>query len=175
MFFWFIGTAVLAVWYVFRDGAFDYRLLLVGAVLADVVDGALGGARVLHSVTASVVLLAMVMMSTSRRKPLRRLLLPLPIGTFLHLVFDGAWSNSVVFWWPFLGSSFEDAPLPTVARGWWSVALEVIGIGVVVWIWRSCQLGTRAARQRFLHTGVLQWRTHVSRPPARSLWSQRKS
>lgn len=155
MFFWFIGTAVVAVSYVFRDPAFDYRLLMVGAVLPDLIDGAFGGARVFHSLTASVVLLTVVMLGTSRRKRLRRLLLPLPIGTFLHLVFDGAWSNSTVFWWPFLGTSFEDAPLPTVERGWWSLVLEVIGIGIVWWLWRTRNLGDRAVRHEFLHTGRL--------------------
>ena len=33
VFFWFIGTAIVAVWYVFRDPRFDYRLLVVGSVL----------------------------------------------------------------------------------------------------------------------------------------------
>ena len=33
MLFWFVGTAVVAVWFVFRDPAFDYRLLIVGSLL----------------------------------------------------------------------------------------------------------------------------------------------
>jgi hypothetical protein len=33
VFFWFIGTAVVAVGMVFRDPRFDYRLLIVGSVL----------------------------------------------------------------------------------------------------------------------------------------------
>ena len=44
----------------------------------------------------------------------------LPIGTLLHLVFDGAWADTDVFWWPFGGWSF-DAALPEVARGGWTV------------------------------------------------------
>ena len=35
MFLWFIGTAVITVWYVFRDPRFDYRLLIVGSVLPE--------------------------------------------------------------------------------------------------------------------------------------------
>ena len=38
MFLWFLGTALVTVWYVFTDPRFDYRLLLVGAVLPDVID-----------------------------------------------------------------------------------------------------------------------------------------
>ena len=50
MVFWFAGTAFLAVWLIFRDPAFDYRLVMVGALLPDVVDAAFGGPAVLHSV-----------------------------------------------------------------------------------------------------------------------------
>ena len=35
---WFIGTAIVSVWYVFSDPFFDYRLLLVGALLPDLID-----------------------------------------------------------------------------------------------------------------------------------------
>ena len=34
VFFWFIGTAIVTVWAIFRDPRFDYRLLVVGAVAA---------------------------------------------------------------------------------------------------------------------------------------------
>ena len=45
MFLWFIGTAVVSVWYIFRDPRFDYRFLAVGAVLPDVIDLPNGHAR----------------------------------------------------------------------------------------------------------------------------------
>ncbi len=154
MFFWFIATAVLTVWYVFRDPRFDYRLLVVGSVLPDV-DGLFGGARVMHSVWFSVALLVVVMLVTAGRKPARRLLLGLPIGTFLHLVFDGAWAATKVFWWPVGGTSFGAASLPTVERGWWSLMLEAIGIALCVWIWRRARLGEPARRARFRHHGEL--------------------
>ena len=38
VFFWFLGTALLSVHFVFTDPRFDYRLLLVGAVLPDLID-----------------------------------------------------------------------------------------------------------------------------------------
>ena len=41
---WFVSTAVLTVWFVFRDPRFDYRLLIVGSVLPDL-DGLFGGRR----------------------------------------------------------------------------------------------------------------------------------
>jgi hypothetical protein len=154
VFFWFIGTAIVTVGLVFRDPRFDYRLLIVGSVLP-LADGLTGGARVFHSLTFSVVLLAVLMLATSGRRPIRKLLLGLPIGMILHLVFDGAWSDTEVFWWPAFGWSFEEAPLPEVARGWWSLALEVAGVALCGWLWRHNGLGGAARRRRFLRDGHL--------------------
>lgn len=155
MLFWFVATAVVAVWFVFGDPAFDYRLLVVGSVLPAAVDALFGGARVLHSVTFSVVLLAVLMLATSGRKPIRRTLLGLPVGTLLHLVFTGAWTNSHVFWWPLLGFDFESAPHPIAARGWWNLPIELIGLALCVWIWRRAQLSDRDRRDWFRRTGQL--------------------
>ena len=154
MFFWFIGTAVVTIGVVFRDPRFDYRLLIVGSVLP-IADGVFGGARALHSVTVSVGLLALVMVATAGRKPIRKLLLGLPIGMILHLVFDGAWNNTEVFWWPFFGLSFDDSPLPVIDRGWWSVPLELVGVAICVWLCRHNDLADRARRSEFLHDGRL--------------------
>lgn len=154
MFFWFIGTAIMAVGLVFRDPRFDYRLLIVGAVLP-ISDGVFGGARWLHSLTVCVALLAVLMVVTAGRKPIRKMLLGLPIGMILHLVFDGAWNNTEVFWWPLFGLGFDDAPLPVVGRGWWSIPLEAIGVVICVWLWRHNELGRADRRRRFLHDGQL--------------------
>jgi len=154
VFLWFLGGALVIAWAVFRDPAVDYRLVMVGAVLPDVVNAPFGGAGVGHSVTASVVLLGAVMVATIGRRGLRRHLLALPIGTFLHLVLDGAFTTTAVFWWPFTGG-FDDAPLPSVDRGWWNVALEALGLGALVWGWRHFGLADPARRRRFLRTGRL--------------------
>lgn len=157
MLFWFLATAVAAVWFVFRDDRFDYRLLLVGAILPDVIDIPMGQARWAHSLTCAVVLLVVVMLTTGRR-PIRRLFLGLPIGVLLHLVFDGAFSMTKVFWWPFSGS-WGDSQVPSLARGWWDVAFEVAGLALGVWLWRQFRLSDPSARQRFRETGQLHARS----------------
>jgi hypothetical protein len=154
MFLWFIGTAVISVWYVFRDPRFDYRLLAVGAVLPDVIDLPGGHARWAHSLTVAVGVLIAVMLSTVGRKPLRRLMLALPIGMLMHLVWDGAFASTSVFWWPFTGS-WGDVRVPSLQRGWLNAAFEAAGGLLLAWIWRRCELSDPQRRSALLHHGLL--------------------
>jgi hypothetical protein len=154
VFFWFVGLSALVVWLVFRDPAFDYRLVALGALLPDLIDGVFGGARLLHKLLASVVLLVAVMLTTRHRRLARRRLLAVPIGTFLHLVLDAMWTVTEVFWWPFFGWSFEDAPLPSLDRPTGLVVLmELAGLAVIVWWWRRFGLDDPSRRRTFVRTG----------------------
>lgn len=156
MFLWFAGLAFVLVWHVFRDTAIDYRLVMAGAVLPDVVDGVLGGARVLHTLSFGVVLLLAVMLVTQGRRVLRRQLLAVPIGVLLHLVLDGMWARTEVFWWPFFGWSFDDAGLPSAER---AVALvvvqEVVGAVALWWAVGRWRLTEPDRRRVFVRTGRL--------------------
>jgi hypothetical protein len=151
---WFWGTAVLTVWFVFRDPSFDYRLLLVGALLPDLIDVPLGRAGWAHSLTVAVAVLVVVMVCTRRRSAARRLLLALPIGMLLHIVWDGAFTSAQVFWWPFSGG-WGDVDVPSLARSWWDVPFEAAGAGMLWWIWRTCGLSDPARRRTFWHEGRL--------------------
>jgi hypothetical protein len=154
---WFLGGSLVITWLVFHDPAIDYRVLMLGAVLPDLVDGLFGGARVLHSVLGSVVLLVVVMLATIGRRAARRRWIFLPIGTFLHLALDGAFTVTQVFWWPFTGWSFEGEPLPSVDRGLSGVnlLLEAAGLAALVWFYRRFGLGDPARRRTFVRTGRL--------------------
>ena len=156
MLLWFVATAVLTVQFVFQDPRFDYRLLVVGVLLADVVDVFFGGARVLHSLTFSVALMTVIMLATRNRRAVRKRMLPLAIGTFLHLIYDGAFADTDVFWWPFTGWSFDDAPLPVADRGALNIVLEVLGAVGVAWIVKRHGLTDRQRRAEFLRTGELR-------------------
>jgi hypothetical protein len=155
MILWSIGTAVLAIWFVFGDPRFDYRTVIVGAVTPLVIDSVTGGAWVMHSVTASVIVMAVVMFATIGRRQLRRSLLGLPLGTFLYLVFSGAWANQTVFWWPFTGWSPAWGALPIQDRGWWNLPMEVAGAGMLLWIYRTTGLKDPSRRKDFVRTGQL--------------------
>ena len=118
-------------------------------------DGVFGGARALHSIVTTIVVLVIVMLVTIGRRPLRKMLLGLPIGMFLHLVFDGAWNNTDVFWWPFTGFGFDDDPLPTLDRGALTVLLEVDRHRAVRLGLADNRLGDRGPPPAFLHDGHL--------------------
>lgn len=155
VFLWFIGTSVLAVWSVFRDPRFDYRFLIAGVLLPDAIDGIWGGARGFHSVSMSVGVLFAVMLATIGRRPWRKRLLAIPIGMFLHLIVDGAFDETKVFWWPVTGLSFADAGLPVVERGMFNIVLEIAGLALCAYAVRRFGLCDPQRRRTFLREGWL--------------------
>ena len=156
MLFWFAGLTIVAVWNVFHDPTIDHRMLVLGALLPDIVDAPSGGARVAHSVLASIVLLLVTVIATIGRRPLRRRLLAVPIGSFLHLVLDGVFSNTRVFWWPFTGLSLPSDRLPSIDRPiGLTIAMEVAGLLALGWVWRRFDLKAPAQRRHLWQTGRL--------------------
>ena len=133
MFFWFVGTAVASVWYVFHDPKFAFRLVVAGALAPDVIEVFLGHAGPLHSVVTMVAIMAAVMLITYGRKKSRSKMLAVVIGMFLHLVFDGAFTNTKMFWWPISGLQFGDYALPVFDRGLINIPLEILGVLLILW------------------------------------------
>ncbi len=154
MLLWFLGTALLSVWYVFSDPGFDYRLLLLGSLLPDLIDVPFGQARWAHSLTVAVGALALVMLVTAGRRPIRRLLLGLPIGMLLHLVWDGAFASTTVFWWPFSGD-WGDVTVPSLDRPVLGVVMELAGAAMLWWAWKRFGLNDPERRSRFWRSGTL--------------------
>jgi hypothetical protein len=155
VFLWFVGLAWLAVYVVFQSPALDYRLVALGALIP-LGDAATGGAWVLHSLLASVAALAIVMVATRHRRLVRRRWLGIPIGMFMHLVLDGVWTESHVFWWPFFGVSFAGYGLPEAGRSDATlIAMELIGAAALVWGYRRFDMADPHVRRRFLDTGQL--------------------
>lgn len=154
MLLWFAGCSLVAVWQVFRDPAIDYRLIVAGAVLPDAVDVFLGGPRYLHTLAFSVATLTLVMLATRGRRGLRRRLLALPIGMFLHLVLDGLWARTEVFWWPAFGLDLPGDGLPSLSRPPAVVVVqELLGAAALLWWWGRFRLSEPERRRRFVTTG----------------------
>lgn len=149
---WFIGPSILVVWSVFRSPAADYRVVAAGSLLP-LVELPFGEPRLLHSLTGAALALAVVMVGARGRRVVQRRLLGLPIGMLMHLVLDGAWTDTRGFWWPFLGASWSTSELPELGRGGFNVVLELAGAGACWWGWRRFRLGEPDRRQLFLQTG----------------------
>ena len=114
MLFWFVGTSVASVWSVFRDPKFAYRWVIVGALVP------------MFSVVTVVGVLTAVMLLTIGKKAVRKNFLALTIGLFLHLVFDGAFLNTEMFWWPLAGLSIDGYEIPLVERGFLNIPFEIV-------------------------------------------------
>lgn len=154
MLIWFAVLSVLLVAVVFRSPGLDYRLVIAGSVLP-VLEGLTGGPKLAHSLVGAVALLGLIMVATRRRRLLRRRLLGLPIGMMAHLVLDGAFTLTAVFWWPLTGTAFADGQIPEWDHLGLSLVLELVGVGVGVWAWRWFGLDDPTTRRRFLHEGRL--------------------
>lgn len=154
MLLWFAVVAPVLVAEVFRSPMVDYRLVAVGALLP-LVEVVAGRVFVLHTLAAPVVLLAVVMGATTGRRLVRRRLLGIPIGLFLHLVLDGSFASAELFWWPAFGWSFADLTLPESQGVGLRLLLELVAIVVAVVAWRRYGLDDPAARSRLVRTGHL--------------------
>lgn len=149
---WFVGPSILVVWSVFRSPAADYRVVAVGSLLP-LVELPFGEPRLLHSLIGPALVLAMVMIGASGRRLVQRQLLGLPIGMLMHLVLDGAWTDTHGFWWPVLGSSWSTSELPELGRGAFNAVLELAGAAACWWGWHRFRLGEADRRQLFVQTG----------------------
>jgi len=121
MLFWFIGTSVASVWSVFRDPKFAYRWVIVGALIP------------VFSVVTVVGFLVAVMLLTIGKKSIRKNFLALTIGLFMHLVFDGAFLSTKMFWWPLAGLSLDGYAIPLIERGFLNIPFEIVGVGLMLW------------------------------------------
>ena len=156
MLFWFVGTALIAMWFTFRDPAIDHRLVILGALMPDVLDMVLGDTKFMHTLAAPISLLTVLMVITIGRRQLRRHALAIPIGVFWHAVFDGAWMNTDVFWWPLTRVANGDVSIPPTEReALVVVCMELVGLVLLMWSWRLMGMGQASRRRLFLRSGRL--------------------
>lgn len=152
MILWHIGATLAIVRYVFRDPSMDLRWVAAGSILPDVLDKPIGalffndtfGTHRLwaHAVLFPIVLLFGFILATKRGSLLRKGLIGLVIGTFVHLLLDGAWVDPEAFLWPLFGLGFPEivasdlgALLSRMVRDPLVWIGEAAGAGYLVWLW----------------------------------------
>lgn len=154
MILWFAGLSFVLVALVFDSPGLDYRLVMAGSVFPSF-ESLTGAPWVLHTLLASVAALVAVAISLRSRRLTQRRWVGVPIGMFFHLVLDGTWARTELFWWPAFGNVLGEGVTPELDRGWFVLVLELIGLAALGWMWISRELGEPSNRQRFLETGQL--------------------
>ncbi len=134
-----------------RHQGLDYRLVLAGSMLPDLIDKPVGlflleevfhsGRIMAHTLVFSLVLLGL---GVWRYRWGRVGLLSLGIGSLFHLALDEMWGEPAVLWWPFMGWSLTgdwtgDFVAEMLHSFWipWTFATEVLG-GLILahFLWR---------------------------------------
>lgn len=146
-----MGLALGIVWNVFRDPAVDHRCLIAGVLLPTVADLPWARPAFFHTFVAPALALGLVMVATQGRRLLRRRLLFVPIGMFLHLLLDGTWTKNDLFAWPFFGLEFPEGDLvPPVAL---ALLMELAGAAALAWFVRRFDLADPDRRHLFIRSG----------------------
>lgn len=163
---WHLGATMLIVRYVFRDPKMDLRWVLVGSILPDIIDKPIGSVLFnetfethrlfAHSLVFPVAALALALAVARRDTALRRGLIGLVIGVFVHLLLDAAWATPEAFWWPFFGWEFPrvlDSDIVSLLGRMVSDPLVWVGEGLgavyLVFLWRRYLGGADELRRFF--------------------------
>lgn len=169
MMLWHAGLAAAITYVSLGRRRIDYRLVLLGAVAPDIVDGVLSlaffptwhGRGVAHSLFAVVVVAVVVLLGT--RGKARLAWFGLAVGWLLHLVGDGMWDVPETFLWPAFGTDLATSPEPyswalvTDPVGHWRTwAAELTGVALLAWFWVAFELGKGGRARRFLSDGELR-------------------
>ncbi len=160
-----MGLAALIVYVTLGRRRIDYRFVLAGAVLPDLVDGAVYRGSpdqgIAHSILSVIVVAVVVILGLRGER--RLAVFGIPVGWLLHLVGDGMWNAPRTFLWPAFGPEFSRAPEP---YSWDLLAdplshlstwgLELAGLLLLAWFWVAFGLGHEDRFRLFLKDGYLR-------------------
>ena len=169
MILWHLGVAAAIVYVTIGRRRVDYRFVLLGAVLPDVIDGVScafyecgGGRGVAHSLTANVLVTVAIILLF--RGETRLAIFGIGVGWLLHLVADGMWDAPETFFWPIAGSDFATTPAEPyswalftepLAHGWVWLG-ELAGLAILAWFYVAFELGDPDRRRTFFRDGHLR-------------------
>jgi len=148
---WFAALSFALVLIVFDSAALDYRLIMAGALLPWI-NHLWSDPWIMYSVFFPVAMMIAVMLIGWGRRLVQRRWLGLPIGVFLHQVLAATWTSQKLFWWPSFGFDI-DGVRPSIAPTALVIVLELIGLAVLLWLYRFLGFDDAGRRARFVRTG----------------------
>ena len=149
---------------------FDYRILLLGSLLPDLIDKPIGriffydvfqNGRIFgHTLIFNMCLIALGIYTVARWRQSQFLILA--FGSFIHLMLDQMWLNTKTLFWPVYGWYFPKTAA-TDFIGWLPNMIhtltaypsiyipEIIGVSVLIWF--AARLVLKKQVHTFIRTG----------------------
>ncbi len=168
MILWHLGIAMLLVYVTLGRRRIDYRFILLGAVLPDVIDGILTlvtdlPSRSFSHTILSVIVVAVVVLLTTKGET-RLAVFGLAVGWLTHLVADAMWQAPRTFLWPTFGTDFPTTPAEPYS---WDLFVhpldhlatwvgELVGLAILAWFYVAFELGKGDRMKRFMADGYLR-------------------
>jgi LexA-binding, inner membrane-associated putative hydrolase len=171
MLLWRLGAITWLFRWIFRDPKVDMRFLLLGAVIADLIDMPIGtliladrystGELWAHSLLIPSLYMAIVLLVTRRGRK-RRAFMAIGVAWLFHLLLDGMWTDPDVFLWPFFGWEISPGQAPYWPMAWeralsdpWRWVLDAVGGAYLIWLWFAQGLNIPQRRKGIMETGRL--------------------
>jgi inner membrane protein len=165
-----MGVAVALVYVTLGRRRVDYRYVLLGAILPDLIDGFLGlfmfegsaGRWIAHSLLTVIAVAVIIILGTKGDR--RLAIFGIAVGWLLHLVADGMWEAPETFLWPAFGTEFATSPAEPYS---WDLLLhpfdhlttwagEFVGLAILAWFFVAFELKRDGRLQLFLKDGYLR-------------------
>ena len=165
-----MGVAVALVYMTLGRRRIDFRFVLLGAVIPDLLDGFLGlflfdgpaGRWIAHSLLTVIVVAVAIILGLKGER--RLAVFGIAVGWLLHLVADGMWEAPKTFLWPAFGTEFATTPAepyswdllihPFEHLGTWGG--ELVGLAILAWFYVAFEMKRDGRLQLFLKDGYLR-------------------
>ncbi len=162
-----------------RAGKIDYRIVIIGALLPDIIDKPLGlmilsygnGRIIAHTLLFALVLtaIALYMRWNHRFHLCRRTncssckknmkLYALSGGTWLHLILDSMWLFPVTLLWPLFGdfqqNNYTIYMIPSSLNQPYILSGEIIGVALLAYLAIRSKMYKKTNLMKFIRTGEI--------------------
>jgi inner membrane protein len=170
--FWHLGMTAVIIFVTLGRRRIDYRVVLLGAILPDLLDKPIGRiffedtfqtSRIFGHTLAFVLILMTFVQVFLRGETARRWFV-LAIAALIHLALDAMWTQPVTLFWPLFGTDFPKDP---VSEYWLQVLLrpfehplealkELAGLAVLIYLGFAFDLFRKQRFKEFIRTGKLE-------------------